>query len=91
MEETKDTQQMENTDIITPKAKPKAKVRDTGESKTLKLLSVKLQKLKKAEEDYNKCLDSLKKDKKDKKEETTKIKKPRAKKEPKPTPTNKGE
>ena len=90
MEETKDTQQMDNTDIITPKAKPKAKVRDTGESKTLKLLSVKLQKIKKAEEDYNKCLDSLKKDK-DKKEETTKIKKPRAKKEPKPTPTNKGE
>jgi len=89
MEETKDTQQMDNTDIITPKAKPKAKVRDTGESKTLKLLSVKLQKLKKAEEDYNKCLDSLKKDKKEK--ETTKIKKPRAKKEPKPTPTDKGE
>jgi len=89
MEETKDTQQMDNTDIITPKAKPKAKVRDTGESKTLKLLSVKLQKIKKAEEDYNKCLDSLKKDKKEK--ETTKIKKPRAKKEPKPTPTDKGE
>ena len=38
-----------------------------------------------------KCLDSLTKDKTNKKEETTKIKKPRAKKEPKPTPTNKGE
>jgi len=39
---------MENTDIITPEAKPKAKVRDTGEAKTLKLLSVKLQKFKKS-------------------------------------------
>ena len=41
MEETKDnTQQMENTDIITPEAKPKAKVRDTGEAKTLKLCKI---------------------------------------------------
>ena len=66
MADTKDTQQME-TQPETIKAKATTKQTKTGnkakatdEVKTLKLLGVKLQKYKTAEQEYYNCLDGLK-------------------------------
>jgi len=81
----------------TIKAKAKAKqtktdnkAKATDEVKTLKLLGVKLQKYKTAEQEYYNCLDGLQQPN-NKGEAEKKPRKQKAKKEPTTPPTNQGE